>query len=59
MSSQLIIFFLLFGVLQGILITLFFIRRKMYRNGYLYLLIYMGILLLQLTLKVMNKAWLM
>lgn len=59
MSSQLIIFFLLFGVLQGILITLFFISRKIYRNGYLYLLIYMGILLLQLTLKVMNKAWLM
>jgi len=59
MSSQLIIFLLLFGGVQCILFLLFLVRKKLYRNGYIYLLLYMGVMLLQLTLKVMNKLWLM
>ncbi|MBC7947983.1 MAG: helix-turn-helix transcriptional regulator [Chitinophagaceae bacterium] len=58
MSGQLSIFLLLFGGLQGILLVLFLIRRKFYRGGYIFLLLYFGIMLLQVTLKVMSKAWL-
>ncbi len=59
MPAQLNIFLLLFGGLQGLLFTLFMLRKKLYQSGYIYLLLYMGVILLQLTLKVMNKMWLM
>lgn len=59
MSVQVIIFLLLFGGVQGLLFTLFLVRRKLHRSGYIFLLLYFGVLLLQITLKVMNKGWLM
>jgi AraC-like DNA-binding protein len=59
MSSQLIIFLLLFGAVQDLLLSVFFVRRRLYSNGYVFLLIYLMVMLLQITLKVMNKLWLM
>ncbi|MBC7872866.1 MAG: AraC family transcriptional regulator [Ferruginibacter sp.] len=58
MSAQPIIFFLLFGGVQGLLLFLFFIRKKLYRRGYIFLLLYFGVMLLQITLKLMSKSWL-
>ncbi|HEY0676816.1 MAG TPA: helix-turn-helix domain-containing protein [Chitinophagaceae bacterium] len=58
MPVQLNIFLLLFGGLQGILFTLFLIRRKLHRTGYIFLLLYFAVLLLQIVLKVMSKGWL-
>lgn len=59
MPVQVTIFLLLFGGLQGLLFTLFLIRRKLHRSGYFFLLLYFAIILLQITLKVMSKGWLM
>lgn len=59
MSLQLNIFLLLFGGLQGLLISLFLIQKKLHRSGYVFLLLYFGVMLLQITLKVMSKGWLM
>ena len=59
MSSQLTIFFLVFGGLQGILLSAFLIRKKLHRSAYIFLLLYFGVMLLQITLKLMNKGWLM
>lgn len=59
MPIQLNIFLLLFGGLQGLLFTLFLIRKKLHRHGYAFLLIYFGVMLLQIVLKVMSKGWLM
>ena len=59
MPAQLNIFLLLFGGLQGLLFSLFLFKKKLYQTGYIFLLLYLGAMLLQLTLKVMNKLWLM
>jgi AraC-like DNA-binding protein len=59
MALQLNIFLLLFGGLQGILLSLFLLRKKLYHTACIYLLLYLGAMLLQLTLKVMSKIWLM
>ena len=59
MSSQLTIFFLVFGGLQGILLSAFLIRKKLHRSAYIFLLLYFGVMLLQITLKLMSKGWLM
>lgn len=59
MPVQLNIFLLLFGGLQGLLFTIFLIRKKLYRHGYIFLLLYFAVLLLQIVLKVMSKGWLM
>lgn len=59
MPVQLNIFLLLFGGLQGLLFTIFLIRKKLYRAGYIFLLLYFAVLLLQVVLKVMSKGWLM
>lgn len=59
MQAQLNIFLLLFGGLQGLLFLLFLFRKKLHQSGYIFLLLYLGVMLLQLTLKVMNKLWLM
>lgn len=58
MPAQLNIFLLLFGGLQGLLFSLFLIRKKLHRSGYIFLLLYFGVMLLQITLKVMSKSWL-
>ncbi|MFI5128482.1 MAG: helix-turn-helix transcriptional regulator [Chitinophagales bacterium] len=59
MPVQLNIFLLLFGGLQGLLLSLFLARKKTYRNGYIFLIIYILVMLLQITLKVVSKIWLM
>lgn len=59
MSSQLTIFFLFFGGLQGLLFSFFLIKKKLHRSGYIFLLLYFGVILLQITLKLMSKGWLM
>lgn len=59
MPVQLNIFLLLFGGLQGLLFTIFLIRKKIHRPGYIFLLLYFAVLLLQIVLKVMSKGWLM
>lgn len=59
MTVQLNIFLLLFGAVQGLLFSLFLVRKRLYRSGYIFLLVYLAVLLLQLTLKVMSKGWLM
>ncbi len=58
MSGQLTIFFLFFGGLQGLLFTSFLIRKKLHRSGYIFLLLYFAVMLLQITLKLMSKGWL-
>lgn len=59
MALQLNIFLLLFGGLQGVLLTLFLARKKMWKPGHVFLLLYFAVLLLQIVLKVMSKGWLM
>jgi AraC-like DNA-binding protein len=59
MSLQVNIFLLLFGGVQGLLFSLFLIRKKLLRSAYVFLLLYLGVMLLQITLKVMSKIWLM
>lgn len=59
MALQLNIFLLLFGGLQGLLFSLFLIRKKLHNSAYIFLLLYLGVILLQITLKVMSKVWLM
>ncbi len=59
MPVQITIFLLLFGGLQGLLFTLFLVRKKLHRSGYIFLLFYFAVLLMQITLKVMSKGWLM
>ena len=58
MSAQLTIFFLFFGGLQGILFSFFLIRKKLHRSAYLFLQLYFAVMLLQITLKLMSKGWL-
>ena len=59
MAFQVNIFLLLFGGLQGVLLSVFLIRKKIYQTAYIYLLFYLGTMLMQITLKVMSKIWLM
>ncbi len=59
MSLQVIIFLLLFGGVQTILFSLFLVRKKLHHSAYLFLLLYLGVIMLQITLKVMSKIWLM
>lgn len=56
---QPLIFILLFGLVQGVLLILFFIHRKLHHGAYVFLLLYLTAIMLQLTLKVMSKIWLM
>jgi AraC-like DNA-binding protein len=49
----------LFGGVQGLLLSLFLVRKKSLSSAYMFLLLYLGIMLLQITLKVMSKVWLM
>ena len=58
MSVQLTIFFLFLGGLQGILFSFFLFRKKLLRSGYIFLLLYFMVMLLQITLKLMSKGWL-
>ena len=59
MASQTIIFLLLFGGVQGLLLLAFFLNKKWNREGNNFLFFYLSIMLLQILFKVLNKAWLM
>ncbi len=59
MGLQILIFLLLFGGVQGLIFSLFLVRKKLHQTAYLFLLLYIGVLILQITLKVMSKVWLM
>ncbi|WP_336516733.1 helix-turn-helix transcriptional regulator [Pollutibacter soli] len=59
MSVQAAIFIFALGGMQGLLFVLFLLQRKLYRSGYIFLLLYLASLLLVMTLKLMNKLWLM
>ncbi len=52
------IILLLAGLLQGILLTILFLKRKIYRQGFGFLLAYVLVLLAQLVFKISDKVWL-
>src|SRR5688572_8641579 len=59
MASQTIIFLLLFGGVQCLLLMAFFVNKKWHREGNHFLFFYLSIMLLQILFKVLNKVWLM
>jgi len=59
MPVQVNIFLLLFGCLQGIFLSVVLLKKKVHRNGYFFLVAYLAVMILQITLKVMSKIWLM
>src|ERR1700741_2653265 len=59
MPVQLNIFLLLFGGLQGLLLSVLLASKRSYRSGYIFLIIYILVMLTQITMKVMSKIWLM
>jgi AraC-like DNA-binding protein len=58
MPVQVNIFLLLFGALQGVFLSLVLLQKKVHKNGYLFLVCYLFVMILQITLKVMSKVWL-
>lgn len=59
MTHQLNIFFLLFGVVQGGLISFFLLRHKKRDQSQIFLSLFLIVVGLQLTFKVITKMWLM
>lgn len=59
MSLEVNIFLLLFGALQGLLLSLLLLRRQGHRRVYGLLAVYLWALIAQLLLKVLSKGWLM
>lgn len=59
METQVIIFLLLFGGVQALLLSLFLVRNKTLSRSGFFLLLYLSVMMLQITLKVMSKVWLM
>jgi len=59
MPVQVNIFILLSGALQGVFLSLLLIQKKVHRHGYSFLLVYLLLMVLQTTLKVMSKVWLL
>jgi AraC-like DNA-binding protein len=59
MPALINIFLLLFGGLQGILLSIFLIRKRIARTAYGFLIGYILVMLLQILLKVVSKIWLM
>lgn len=58
MAHQVNLFLLLFGALQGGLLSLWFLKNRRREPAHLYLGLLLGVVGLQLTLKVLAKAWL-
>lgn len=52
-------FLLLFGALQGIFLSVVLLKKKVHRRGYFFLVVYLAVMILQITLKVMSKVWLL
>jgi AraC-like DNA-binding protein len=59
MTQQINIFLLLFGALQGILLSLWFLKNEKKRLANLYFAFFLLVIGLQLTFKVITKMWLM
>lgn len=59
MSSQVIIFLLLFGGVQACFSYFFFLAKNFIAMGIFFFCYIWGVMLLRLTIKVMNKLWLM
>ncbi|HEY0656610.1 MAG TPA: helix-turn-helix transcriptional regulator [Chryseosolibacter sp.] len=59
MTHQLNIFLLLFGALQGWLLSLWFLKRQEKKLSNLYFALFLIVVGLQLTFKVISKGWLM
>jgi AraC-like DNA-binding protein len=58
-ANQLNIFLLLFGGLQGALLTFLLIKKKTYLTSYRFLIAYILVVILQILSKVVSKSWLM
>lgn len=58
MAHQVNLFLLLFGALQGGLLSLWFLKNRRREPAHRYLGLLLGVVGLQLTLKVIAKAWL-
>ncbi len=59
MTNQLNIFLLLFGALQGGLLSLWLLRKQQSRLSNIYLAVFLITVGIQLTMKVISKTWLM
>jgi AraC-like DNA-binding protein len=59
MPLQINIWLLLAGAFQGLLLSLVLFRKKTYRQGYGFLLLYLLVLIAQIFFKVADKYWLM
>lgn len=59
MSLQINSWLLLFGGLQGLLLSLVLVRKKTYRHGYCFLIAYLLVMIGQILFKVADKQWLM
>lgn len=59
MALNINIFLLLFGALQGILLSLLLLRRRCHRQAFVFLAVYWWVMIAQLLLKVLSKGWLM
>ncbi len=58
-TNQLNIFLLLFGGLQGVLLTTMLIQKRTYRTAYRFLIAYIIVMTLQILCKVVSKGWFM
>ena len=45
-------------MVQAVLLTIFFLHKRLHRQGYFFLLLYLSAVFLQLTFKLISKAWL-
>lgn len=59
MSNQVNIFLLLFGGLQGFLLSVLLIKKRSYQIGYGFLITYLLVMIVQVLFKVISKVWLM
>jgi AraC-like DNA-binding protein len=59
MSNQVNIFLLLFGGLQGFLLSLLLIKKRSHQIGYGFLVTYLLVMIVQVLFKVISKVWLM
>ena len=55
---QALIFILLLGMVQAALLSIFFLHKRLHRQGYFFLVLYVSAIFLQLTFKLISKAWL-
>ena len=59
MPVQVNIWLLLFGGLQGLLLSMVLVKKKTYRDGYGFLIAYLLVMIAQILFKTADKQWLM